>query len=173
MISRNTTVFVTGGTKKLTLDEPFLTRNETTIQLKQATVFWNFKNVTSTNKKYAIDTTEKEISEGYWDFELIKERLKIDKINLTAIIPNNTRDVQNKNGKTVNLKNLGKLLGFPANENIPHDTVLRSPNAVDVNRGLRYTLQLHAILQTQKEMLTQMETQVQTLPIYPFLPVLV
>ena len=120
--------------KEITLDQPFLTRNDTTIQLKQTTVFWNFKNVTSANNKYAIDTTEKEISEGYW--ELIKERLKIDKINLTAIIPNNTCDVQNKNGKTVNLKNFGKLLGFPANENIPHDTVLRSPNAVDVNHGL-------------------------------------
>ena len=81
---------------------------------------------------------EKEIGVGYWDFELIKERLKESKINLTAVIPNNTCDIENKNGKTLNLKNLGQLIGFPANENIPHDTILRSPNAVDVNRGLKY-----------------------------------
>ena len=139
MTSRNINVFVTGGTKKLTLNEPFLTRKGTTIQLKRATVFWKFKNVTSANNKYTVGGDEKEISVGYWDFELIKEQLKADKINLTANIHDNTCDVENKTGKTVNLTKFGELLGFPTNTSIANDAVItKSPKAVDVNRGLRY-----------------------------------
>ena len=62
----------------------------------------------------------------------------MDKINLTANIHNNTCDIENENDKPVNLKNLGELLGFPADTTIPQNTVARSPKAVDVNRGLRY-----------------------------------
>ena len=64
MTSRNISVFVTGGTKKLTLNEPFLTRKGTTIQLKRAAVFWKFKNVTSANNKYTVDGKEIEIKEN-------------------------------------------------------------------------------------------------------------
>ncbi len=76
MTSRNIAVFVTGGTKKLVLDEPFLTGHGTTIQLKQATVFWKFKNITTANNKYKIGSERKALGEGYWDFELLKERLE-------------------------------------------------------------------------------------------------
>jgi hypothetical protein len=66
MTSRNIAVFVTGGTKKLTLDEPFLTRRNslhgTAIQLKQATVLWKFKNILSTNNKFEVSANEKELS---------------------------------------------------------------------------------------------------------------
>ena len=138
MTSRNINVFVTGGTKKLTLKDPFLTQKGTTIQLKSATVFWNFENVTSTNNKYAVGTSQKEIGTGYLDFELIKERLKEDKINLTAVIHDNMCDIENQNDTTVNLKKFGKLLGFPENQPVLANTVTRSPHSVDVNRGLRY-----------------------------------
>ncbi len=55
MTSRNITVFLTSGTKKLELDEPFLTGHDTTIQLKRATVFWKFQNVTRANGNYYFD----------------------------------------------------------------------------------------------------------------------
>ena len=84
MTSRNIAVFVTGGTKKLILDEPFLTRFGTTLQLKRATVFWKFKNITTANNKFTVGTEEKELGVGYWDFEFIKERLEAETINLTA-----------------------------------------------------------------------------------------
>ena len=85
MISRNIAVFVTGGTKRLILDEPFLTGHDTTIQLKQAMVFWKFKNITDANNKFekviaGKDNEEKTLGVGYWDFELIKERLEAEKI---------------------------------------------------------------------------------------------
>jgi hypothetical protein len=130
MTSRNITVFVTGGTKKLTLDEPFLTRYGTTIQLKRATVFWKFKNITSTNNKFSIGGVEKELDVEYWDFELIKEGLVGDKINLTANVHNNTCDVENKSEATVNLKNFGELLGFPTDKSIAKDAITKSPKAV-------------------------------------------
>ncbi len=55
MTSRNITVFITGGTKKLELDEPFLSGHDTTIQLKRATVFWKFRNITTTNNNSYFD----------------------------------------------------------------------------------------------------------------------
>ncbi len=57
MTSRNITVFLTNGTKKLELDEPFLTGHDTTIQLKRATVFWKFRNVTKANGNYYFDNS--------------------------------------------------------------------------------------------------------------------
>ncbi len=141
MTSRNIAVFVTGGTKKLVLDEPFLTGFGTTLQLKQATVFWKFENITDANNKFEIVKTsgneEKTIDKGYWDFELIKERLKGENIALTANIHNNKCYVNNKNQDTINLKNFGKLLGFSADTTIQQGRV-ESPHAVDVNSGLRY-----------------------------------
>ena len=141
MTSRNIAVFVTGGTKKLILDEPFLTGHGTTIQLKQATVFWKFKNITTANNKFEIvkssGNEEKTIDVGYWDFELIKERLVGENITLTANIHDNTCDVNNKNQDTINLKNFGELLGFNADTSI-QTGIVKSPKAVDVNSGLRY-----------------------------------
>ncbi len=81
MTSRNITVFITGGTKKLELDEPFLTGHDTTIQLKRATVFWKFQNITTANNNNYFDKVvsdgneRKTFDDGYWDFELIKKRL--------------------------------------------------------------------------------------------------
>ena len=109
MTSRNIAVFVTGGTKKLILDEPFLTSFGTTLQLKQATVFWKFKNITTANNKFekvipSKDNEEKTLGVGYWDFELIKEQLEAEKIALTANVHDDTCNVENKSGFTMNLK---------------------------------------------------------------------
>ncbi len=146
MTSRNIAVFVTGGTKRLILDEPFLTGIGTTIQLKQATVFWKFKNITTANNKFekviaGKDNEEKTLGVGYWDFELIKERLEGENIALTANVHDNTCNIVNTTGSTINLKNFGELLGFPADKSIEdHATTAtyKSPKAVDVNSGLRY-----------------------------------
>ena len=137
MTSRNIAVFVTGSTKKLILEEPFLTGHDTTIQLKQATVFWKFRNVTTTNNKYEIGTEEKTLGVGYWDFELLKKRLAGEKIDLTANVHDNTCDVNNKNTGTINSKNFGELLGFGVDTTITKG-IVKSPKAVDVNSGLRY-----------------------------------
>ncbi len=137
MTSRNIAVFITGGTEKVILEEPFLTGHDTTIQLKQATVFWKFKNITDDNKKFVIGTEEKTLGKGYWDFELLKERLAGEKIDLTPNMYDNTCEVNNKNTETLNLKNFGELLGFDVDTTMVKG-IASSPNAVDVNLGLRY-----------------------------------
>ncbi len=96
MTSRNITVFITGGTKKLELDEPFLTGHDTTIQLKRATVFWKFRNITTVNGNSYFEKVSsggvrerKTLDEGYWDFELITKRLEEEKIELEASVHDN------------------------------------------------------------------------------------
>ena len=147
MTSRNVTVFVTGGTKKLELDEPFLTGHDTTIQLKRATVFWKFQNVTRANSNYYFDkqlsttpssSERKTLDDGYWDFELLKKRLGEEKIELDASVHDNKCLLKNTNTETVDLKNLGKLLGFNADTTIPTGRTPEAPHSVDVNLGLRY-----------------------------------
>ncbi len=145
MTSRNITVFITGGAKKLELDEPFLTGHDTTIQLKRATVFWKFRNITSTNGNSYFDkvssggvSERKTLDEGYWDFELIKKRLEEEKIELEASVHDNKCLLKNTNTETINLKNLGKLLGFNVDTTIPTGQTPEAPHPVDVNLGLRY-----------------------------------
>ena len=143
--SRNITVFLTSGTKKVDLDEPFLTGHDTTIQLKRATVFWKFQNVTGANgnnrfeKKPTVGASEtKTLDDGYWDFELLKKRLGEEGIELTARVHDNKCDLKNTNPETVDLKTFGKLLGFNPNTIIPTGQTPEAPNQVDVNLGLRY-----------------------------------
>ncbi len=146
MTSRNITVFITDGTKKLELDEPFLTGHDTTIQLKRATVFWKFRNITTTNNNFYFDKVgvagaadeRKTFDDGYWDFELIKKRLAEEKIKLEASVHDNKCFVTNTNAETTNLKNLRELLGFNVDTTIPTGKTPEAPHPVDVNLGLRY-----------------------------------
>ncbi len=144
MTSRNITVFITGGTKKLELDEPFLTGHDTTIQLKRATVFWKFRNITTANSNNYFDKVvsdgneRKTFDDGYWDFELIKKRLEEEKIELEASVHDNKCLLKNTNTETIDLKNLGKLLGFNVDTTIPTGQTPEAPHPVDVNLGLRY-----------------------------------
>ncbi len=145
--SRNITVFITGGAKRLKLTEPFLTGHDTSIQLKRATVFWKFRNITRANGNYYFDKQpltpggapeERTFDDGYWDFELIKERLEEEKIELVATVHDNKCLFKNSNNETVNLKNFGKLIGFNADTTIPKGQAPETPHTVDVNLGLRY-----------------------------------
>ncbi len=146
MTSRNITVFITGGAKKLELDEPFLTGHDTTIQLKRATVFWKFQNITTTNDNSYFDKVgvtsdaneRKTFDDGYWDFELIKKRLEEEKIELEASVHDNKCLLKNTNTETIDLKNLGKLLGFNVDTTVPTGQTLKASHTVDVNLGLRY-----------------------------------
>ncbi len=147
MTSRNITVFITGGTKKLELDKPFLTGHDTSIQLKRATVFWKFQNITAANDNYYFhkqpltptgNTEVKTLDTGYWDFELLKNRLDEEGIKLKATVHDNKCVFENTNDETVNMKNLGKLIGFNADTTVPKGRTPELPHPVDVNLGLRY-----------------------------------
>ena len=120
-----------------------LQHTEHVLAAKEATVFWNFKNITSTigNNTYGIKgSTDKTINEGYYDFQGLKTRLEEDKLELQINTYDNTCTVENKNTEEVDLKKLGVLLGFPENHKVAGNATELSPKPVDVNHGLRYLI---------------------------------
>ena len=136
---KNISVLLQGETTTVTFDR-HVTAYASFLIAKEATVFWNFKNITSDldNGKYTVGTNEKTLNPGYWDFQLLKEHLETD-LELEMNVYDNTCRIKNKNStEKVNLKKLGKLLGFPENHELAPDTTETSPNAVDINHGLRY-----------------------------------
>ena len=80
----------------------------TRIAAKEVTVFWNFRNITSTIG------------------------------NHTFTITNASPPEKTINSSAVNLKKLGSLLGFAENHQLAGKTSEASSNAVDVNHGLRW-----------------------------------
>ena len=139
---KNISVFIEGSGKKFKFEKPIITYG-TRLAAKEVTVFWNFKNITSTigNNTYVIksnpESTET-INDGYYDFQMLKERLKLDKLELQMNTYNNTCTIENKNTVSVDLKKFGKLLGFPVNHHVAAGTSVASPKPVDVNHGLKY-----------------------------------
>ena len=139
---KNISVLIEGSGKKFKFKKPIVTYG-TRIAAKEVTVFWNFKNITSTigNNTFVIKNTPEDIetiNDGYYDFQTLKERLKLNKLELQMNTYNNTCTIENKNAATVDLKKFGKLLGFPDNHEVTAGTSAASPKPVDVNHGLKY-----------------------------------
>ena len=136
---KNISVFLQGETTTVDFDRPIAAYASFLIA-KEATVFWKFKNVTDAidNRKFEVGSTEKTLNPGYWDFQQLKEYLEGQKIEIELNVYDNTCRIQNKNTEKVNLKKLGKLLGFPENHELAANATGTSPNAVDVNHGLKY-----------------------------------
>ena len=150
---KNISVFIQGESTTVTFQKPIATY-ASVLTVKEATVFWKFKNITSDldNGKFIVkdDTdpskdVEKSIGEGYYDFQQLKERLEGENLELSMNVHNNTCTINNKTGSKVNLKKFGKLLGFPENYELPSGstaspTPTSYPESVDVNHGLRYLI---------------------------------
>ena len=143
---KNICVFITGGSKTLTLTDQFLTGKWSTAAVKHATVFWKFNNFTNDNKNYEVTKTDnvkvtKDFKPGYWDFQMMKTWLEAEDILIEPRVYNNTCGVKVKDGSTkikaANLKKVGKLLGFNENHSVTTSWTY-SLEAVDVNLGLRY-----------------------------------
>ena len=124
---KNISVHIKKGEKTaFTFKKPIATYG-TRIAAKEVTVFWNFKNITSTIGNNAFTVTnssppEKTINDGYYDFEQLKSRLENDKLELQMNAYDNTCTIDNKNNTTVNLKKLGALLGFDENHQLAAKT---------------------------------------------------
>ena len=143
---KNISVFIEGGAKTLKFEKPFVTYRSL-LTVKEVTVFWKFKNITSDtdNGRFSInkgltdaDAEEKTLGEGYWDFQQIKECLEGEKLKLSMNVHDNTCSIINETGGSVNLKKFGELLGFPENHELTAGSTTASPKPVDVNHGLRW-----------------------------------
>ena len=136
---KNISVLIEGETTTVNFDR-HVAAYASFLIAKEATVFWKFKNVTEAidNTKFEVGSTEKTLNPGYWDFQQLKEYLEAAKIEIELNVYDNTCRIENKNTEKVNLKKLGKLLGFPENHELAANATGTSPNTVDVNHGLQY-----------------------------------
>ena len=130
---KNISVLIEGtATKTFRFKKPIVTYG-TRLAAKEVTVFWNFKNITSTigNNTYGIKgSADKTINDGYYDFQGLKTRLEEDKLELQINTYDNTCTVENKNTEEVDLKKLGLLLGFPENHKVAGNVTVLSPKPI-------------------------------------------
>ena len=136
---KNISVFLRGESTTVTFDR-HVAAYASFLIAKEATVFWKFKNITGEhdNGKYMVGSEEKTLNPGYWDFQLLKEHLETNKVEIELNAYDNKCRIKNKNTDDVDLKKLGKLLGFPENHVLSANSTETSPKAVDINHGLRY-----------------------------------
>ena len=103
--------------------------------LNNATLFWHYKNVRQNDTiTHGSDTIT--FDEGYWTFDMIQDKLDDNKIVLKFNAYDNTCKIYSE--RQLNLRNFSSLLGFPLSYTMSSKVWKTSPNAVDINLGLRY-----------------------------------
>ena len=131
-------VFIENNKRELRFDTCIIKPAVSIMTLKNAAVYWNYKNViTGKNDHVMRGTTRIPFEEGYWTFDMIEEKLGKQSIKLEANEHDNTCKIYPET-QNLNLKKFGELLGFPENEIVNSGTWKTSPGVVDVNKGLRY-----------------------------------
>ena len=131
-------VFIENNKKELRFDTCIIKPAGSIMTLKNAAVYWNYKNViTGKNDHVMRGTTKIPFEEGYWTFDMIEEKLGKQSIKLEANEYDNRCKIYPET-QNLNLKKFGELLGFPKNEIVNSGTWKTSPGVVDVNKGLRY-----------------------------------
>ncbi len=105
--------------------------------LNNVTLFWHYKNVQQNINDTITHGSDTIIfKEGYWTFDMIQDKLRDNKIALKFNAHDNTCKIYSD--KILNLKNFGLLLGFSLSYTVSQKVWKTSPNAVDINLGLRY-----------------------------------
>ena len=105
--------------------------------LNNATLFWHYKNVRQNGNNTITHGSDTIIfNEGYWTFDMIQDKLRDNKIALKFNAQDNTCKIYSE--AQLNLKNFGLLLGFSLSYTVSPKVWKTSPNAVDINLGLRY-----------------------------------
>ena len=132
------TVFIENNKKDLYLDVSVNKLVKSEMMLNNAAIYWKYKNIIKNDNDYVTFGAKKiSFEEGYWTFNMMKEKLEKENVKLEANIFNDTCKIQS-NGANLNLKNFGPLLGFPVNKVLSSGSWATSPKVVDVNRGLRF-----------------------------------
>ena len=132
------TVFIENNKKDLYLDVSINKLGRSIMTLNNVAIYWKYKNVIAGDNDYVMYGAKKiTFEEGYWTFEMMKEKLEKGKVKLVANKHNDTCKIRS-DGENLNLKKFAPLLGFPENKVISDGSWETSPKVVDVNRGLRY-----------------------------------
>ncbi len=136
--------------------------------LNNATLFWHYKNVRqNVNNTITHGSDTIIFNEGYWTFDMIQNKLRDNKIALKFNAHDNTCKIYSE--VQLNLKNFGLLLGFSLSYTVSPKVWKTSPNAVDINLGLRYvTLSCDSINSAKN--FDRQGRRSQTLFTFPVLP---
>ena len=123
--------------KELELDESFIiTHEDPYLLVKKAAVFLNYNNITS-DLEITYNNIKKTIKEGHWTFSMLKKEIEsYGTVTLEANKYYGTCNITSDN--TINLKNLGPILGFDKNQVINTNTKTVSGKQVNINNGLEY-----------------------------------
>ena len=133
-------LFLENGKNEIYLDGFVRTKINSKMKIRNASVYWNFKNITEglyNNNVIAAAPNRVVFEEGYWDFRMIAEKLAENGIEVERIKHNNKCTLLSKNSDLV-LNKFGILLGFPNHQIVKKNVKITSPSTVDVNLGLRY-----------------------------------
>ena len=133
-------LFLENGKNEIYLDGFVRTKVNSKMKIKNATVYWNFKNIFEGKYNNNVITAVPNkivFEEGYWDFRMIVEKLAENGIEVERIKHNNKCTVHSKNSDLV-LNRFGVLLGFPEDQIVKRNKKITSPSVADVNLELRY-----------------------------------
>ena len=110
------------------------------LTISNIVINWRFENIEKDTKVKLIDSsnvgTDVTFEKGYWTFDDIKERLGQNNVSLNKNIQSNTCRIYSKDS-SVNLGEVGLLLGFGANKVISRDAATNS-GTVRINKNLEY-----------------------------------
>ena len=133
-------LFLENGKNEIYLDGFIRMKINSRMKIRNATVYWNFKNITEglyNNNVITAVPNRVVFGEGYWDFRMIAEKLAENGIEVERIKHNNKCTLLSKNSDII-LNRFGILLGFPNHQIVKKGVKITSPSTVDVNLGLRY-----------------------------------
>ena len=134
---KKVSLLLDSGKNEVYLDRFINTRTDSKMEVRNAAVCWNFKNIIkSVNDTITLTSKNITFGEGYWTFHMMAERLAESDVKLDRNRSDNTCKIFSKD-TDVNLRSLGPMLGFSKDTTVKANTWTNSPSNVDVNLGLR------------------------------------
>ena len=118
------------------LRESLVITKPSEINLKSATVYWNYNNIDNDMENFiTVDGARVSLEHGYWNFDNIKEELSENGVDIFEEVPTGTCTVSVDN--LTNFEEFGSLLGFDPSTEIPAGSTKSPTSMVNINRGLR------------------------------------
>lgn len=109
------TTFVENNKKDLKLDITVSHSRPKIMKMNNAGIFWKFKNITNgDNDEFSLGTQKITFGEGYWTFDMIKEKLKTYFVTFVANEHDNTCTISPTTAD-LDMKNFGPVSGFLKN----------------------------------------------------------
>ena len=133
---KNLSLLLDNGKNEVYLERFIRTGTDSKMEVRNAAVYWNFKNITkSVNDTIKITATLKNVTfeDGYWTFHMMAEKLAESDVKLVRNRYDNTCEIFPKDTD----EGLGPMLGFSENATVRSNTWTNSFSNIDVNLGLR------------------------------------